>query len=67
MNVTEIYGDIDDFCKVFLPTWQAFLLPEKPNKRQRAFRMSPAEVMTLLIAQIIAILSMTTLTLSLVY
>ena len=49
MNVTEIYCDVDDFCKVFLPVWQASLLPEKQNKRQRAFRMSPAEVMTLLI------------------
>lgn len=49
MNVTEIYCDVDDFCKVFLPAWQTSLLPEKQNKRQRAFRMSPAEVMTLLI------------------
>ena len=49
MNVTEIYCDVDDFCKVLLPAWQTSRLPEKPNKRQRAFRMSPAEVMTLLI------------------
>ncbi|NJO15316.1 MAG: IS982 family transposase [Thioploca sp.] len=49
MNVTEIYCDVDDFCKVFLPAGQVSRLPEKPNKRQRVLRMSPAEVMTLLI------------------
>lgn len=49
MNVTEIYCDVDDFCQVFLPAWQCALLPEKQAKRQRAFRMSSAEVMTLLI------------------
>ena len=49
VNVTEIYGDVDDFYQVFLPAWQNALLSEKQTKRQRAFRMSPSEVMTLLI------------------
>ena len=49
MNVTEIYCDVDDFCKVFLPAWLGSLLPERQNQRQRTLRMSPAEVMTLLI------------------
>ena len=61
MNVTEIYGDVDDFCQVFWLAWQCAWLPEKPTKRQRAFRMSPAEVMTF------ATLNMTTLTMYLVY
>jgi hypothetical protein len=49
MNVTEIYCDVDDFCQMFLPTWQCNLLPKPSRKRQRSFTMSPAEVMTLLI------------------
>ena len=49
MNITEIYCDVDDFCKVFLPAWQHSLLPKKTPKRRRPFTMSPAEVMTLLI------------------
>jgi len=49
MNITELYCDVDDFCKIFLPTWQNSLLPNSRRKRQRAFTLSPAEVMTLLI------------------
>lgn len=49
MNITELYCDVDDFCQIFLPAWQNTRLPGSPRKRQRAFTMSPAEVMTLLI------------------
>ena len=54
MKVTELYCDVDDFCPVFLPAWRSTLLAElprkrQPRKRQRAFTMSPSEVMSLLI------------------
>ena len=49
MNVTAIFCDVDDFCKVFIPVWQRSLLPEDVPQRNRKFTMSPAEVMTLLI------------------
>ena len=47
VNVTERYGDVDDFCRIVLPAWQNSLLPEKQTKRQRTLKRSPAEVMTL--------------------
>lgn len=49
MNVTTIFCDVDDFCKVFIPVWQRSLLPEDVPQRKRKFTMSPAEVMTILI------------------
>ena len=49
MYITAIYGDVDDFCRVFLPAWPGTRLPDQKTKRQRSFKMSPAEVMTLLI------------------
>ena len=49
MNVTAIFCDVDDFCKVFIPAWQGALLPEELPQRKREFTMSPAEVMTILI------------------
>ena len=51
MNVTELFCDVDDFCQVFIPSWMKSTLPPAPKgkKRNRKFRMSPAEIMTLLI------------------
>ena len=49
MNITELYCDVDDFCPILLPAWQNTRLPRSPRKRQSAFTISPAEVMTVLI------------------
>ena len=49
MNITAIFCDVDDFCKLFIPAWQRSLLPEEVPQRHRKFTMAPAEVMTLLI------------------
>lgn len=49
MNITEIFCDVDDFCKVFIPVWLSSLLTEGKRRRQRQFTMSPSEVMTILI------------------
>ena len=43
MNVTEIYCDVDDFCILFLPSWEKSLLPEEKPKRKRSFVMSASE------------------------
>ena len=34
-NLVELYCDVDDFCKVFIPQWQKQLLEDGTNKRQR--------------------------------
>lgn len=49
MGTTELFCDIDDFCKVFIPSWIRSMLPAERRRRNRKFTMSPAEVMTLLI------------------
>jgi len=50
MSITGLFCDIDDFCKVFIPSWTESMLPEEKSRtRNRKFTMSPAEVMTLLI------------------
>ena len=49
MKITEIYCDVDDFCRTFLPAWRSSLLEEDKPERERKFTMSPSEVMTLLI------------------
>ena len=37
MNVTAIFCDVDDFCKIFIPAWQRLLLPEEVPQRHRKF------------------------------
>lgn len=47
MSLTELFCAVDDFCQVFLPAWQGTLL--SPGRRQRAFTLTPSEVMTIII------------------
>jgi hypothetical protein len=49
VNLTKIFCDVYDFCKIFIPAWQSTLLPKNELKRERKFTMSPSEVMTILI------------------
>lgn len=49
MGTTELFCDIDDFCKVFISSWMKSMLPDEKRNRHRNFTMSPAEVMTILI------------------
>jgi transposase len=49
VGTTELFCDIDDFCKIFIPSWLKSMLPEEKPTRNRSFTMSPAEVMTILI------------------
>jgi hypothetical protein len=34
-NLVELYCDVDDFCKVFIPLWQKQLLEDGTRKRLR--------------------------------
>lgn len=49
MQVTKLFCDIDDFCKVFLSSMKKSMFPQKKRIRHRKFKMSESEVMTLLI------------------
>ena len=48
-NLTELYADIDDFLKIFLPEFKKRLISDGRIKRNRATQMSESEIMTLLI------------------
>lgn len=41
---------VDDFCKIFLPSWNAKMLENGQKKRVREGKMSESEVMTIIIA-----------------
>ena len=48
-KLIELYCDVDDFCKLFLPQWQKMLIEDGTKKRNRTGNLSPAEIMTILI------------------
>ncbi|MGP5156366.1 IS982 family transposase [Pseudoalteromonas prydzensis] len=48
-KLVETYCDVDDFSKLFFPSWQRILLENGEIKRRRACRSSPSEVMTIII------------------
>lgn len=49
-NLIDIFCDVDDFCKVFIPEWEACLITNGEVKRRRIKRMSNAEIMTIIIS-----------------
>ncbi len=48
-NLVELFCDVDDFCKAFIPQWQKQLLANGTRQRHRDSRMSMSEVMTIVI------------------
>lgn len=48
-NLVELFCDVDDFCKVFIPQWQKQLLEDGSRVRKRDCRMSMSEIMTIII------------------
>ncbi|PKH01271.1 IS982 family transposase [Psychromonas sp. MB-3u-54] len=50
INLTDTFCDVDDFCKVFIPEWEARLITNGEIKRRRVKRMSNAEIMTIIIS-----------------
>lgn len=50
IKLVELFCDVDDFCKVFIPQWEKQLLEDGTQKRQRAGRMTTSEIMTIVIS-----------------
>jgi hypothetical protein len=50
INLTDTFCDVDDFCNVFIPEWEARLITTGEIKRRRVKRMSNAERMTITIS-----------------
>jgi hypothetical protein len=48
-NLVELYCDVDDFCKVFIPQWQKQLLEDGGRQSHKDSRMSISEMMTVVI------------------
>jgi hypothetical protein len=49
MSVLELFCAVDDFCKVFAPTWREHLLVDREKRRQRSSQLCLSEVMTIMI------------------
>lgn len=49
MGVDDLFCDIDDFCRLFLPDWQHQLLINGERNRFRACRLALSEIMTILV------------------
>lgn len=49
MNLLELYCHVDEFVKAFLYGWNKHLLEEGKKKRNRPSRLSPSEIITILI------------------
>jgi len=49
MQLTEIFYEIDEFCKQFEKQIERRLLSDGKNKRNRAFQLSLSEVMTIMV------------------
>ena len=48
-KLVDIFCDVDDFCKVFIPEWEKHQLADGSRKRQRQSRMTTSEIMTIII------------------
>ena len=46
-KITNIFCSIDDFCKVFEPALKQRTLTKGENKRNRSFKMSTSEILTI--------------------
>lgn len=49
-SLLELFCDVDDFCKQFLPIWTRQLLSSGQKQRQRVRSLTLSEIMTILIA-----------------
>jgi hypothetical protein len=49
-SLLELFCDVDDFCKAFLPFWNHHLLASGKKQRQRGRSLTISEIMTILIA-----------------
>jgi hypothetical protein len=53
-KLVELFCDVDDFCKVFIPQWHKQLLEDGSRKRQREGQregqMTTSEIMTIVVS-----------------
>jgi hypothetical protein len=49
MSLDDLFCDIDDFCRLFLPDWRRQLLTRGERHRFRACRLALSEIMTILV------------------
>lgn len=49
-SLTELFCDVDDFCKDFLPVWENQLINIGQKQRRRERALTTSEIMTILIA-----------------
>lgn len=49
LDLLLLFCDIDDFCRLFLPTWYRQQLFSRERQRRRTSRLGPSELMTILV------------------
>lgn len=49
-NLVNLFCHVDDFCKLFMPQWQKYLIESGECQRLRQTRMTSSEIMTIIIA-----------------
>ena len=49
-KLVELFCDVDDFCKVFIPQWRKQLLEDGTRKRQREGQITTSEIMTIVVS-----------------
>src|SRR5512139_848500 len=49
MSLEDLFCDVDDFCRRFLPTWHRHQLQYRERQRLRGCRLALSEIMTILI------------------
>jgi hypothetical protein len=49
MRLLELFVDVDDFCKVFLPIWEHSLFGNSTRRRLRKGQLTLSEIMTIVI------------------
>ena len=48
-KLVELFCDVDDFCRVFIPEWEKQLISDGTRKRNRACRMTMSEIITIIL------------------
>lgn len=49
LRLEDLYCDVDEFCRLFLPAWHRQRLTSGERTRRRASRLTLGEIMTILI------------------
>lgn len=49
MSLEELFCQVDDFCQIFMPQWEATLIDEGVSQKTWQCQMAPSEIMTIMI------------------